>query len=157
MFPPLLSPDKSSGQGSIILMLGYNNIMDNQEQAILDLIEYAQAGNHLDFKLITSWTEYWKARKLRKDLRSLIKRLRASMNRLFKDYCKRVVKGTANVNDVVAYVTFNELVLFETEELKIVEDILDEYETYLSKNNFIISLLGFERPYSDQYDFRKEF
>lgn len=132
--------------------------MDNQEQqAILDLIEYAQAGNHLDFKLITFWTEYWKIRKLRKDLRSLIKCLKVSMKRLFNAYCKRVVKGAARVDDLLAYTMIEDLVHFENEELRIVEDMLDEYETYLSKSSFIVALLGFERPYSERYDFRKDF
>lgn len=132
--------------------------MDNQEQqAILDLIEYAQAGNHMDFKLITFWTEYWKVRKLRRDLRGLIRCLKTSMKRLLKAHCKRVIKGIANVNDLVAYIMLEDLVLFEIEELRIVEDMLDEYKTYLSKSSFMVALLGFERAYSDRYDFRKDF
>lgn len=161
MFPPFIyrALVLSSDQGSFILMTGciILNNQEQQEQAILDMIEYVLAGNHSDFRLITFWSEYWKMRKRRKDLCKLIKCLKTSMRRLFKTYCKKIIKGTANINDLAAYAMLDKFLLFELKELEIVEDMLDEYETYLSKSSFIVALLGFERPYSEQYDFRKDF
>ena len=161
MFPPFIyrALVLSSDQGSFILMTGciILNNREQQEQVILDMIEYALAGNHSDFKLITFWFEYWNTRKKRKELRKLIKCLKTSMRRLFKTHCKKIAKGTANINDLVAYTMLDNLLLFELKELEIIEDMLDEYETYLSKSSFIVALLGFERSYSDRYDFRKEF
>lgn len=127
--------------------------MTNQE-LLLELAEITDAGEHTKFQLLQNWQEYSLARKTRRTIYVLIKSLRTTADRQLKAYCKDVVLGTTDVYKLLAYGYVKKILNFYLEELRITEDIIDEYETYLLVGNWLDFVLGLQRPADKQFDHR---
>lgn len=126
------------------------------EQNILsELTSFMEAGEHTKFQLLQSWQEYVFTRKVRRAIKTLIKSLRVSAKKQLKHYCKDVIGGKSDFNRLLAYNYINNILNFYLGELKIAEEMLDEYEQYLAAGNWINFLWhGTTRPQSDLWDHR---
>lgn len=129
-----------------------------QEQEIAKLlIERASSGEHVPFKLIQTIQECFRTRTSRRAVKRVVKSLQASQDRLFKQYCKSIPSGKADVNTLLVCGVLKKTLGFYVEEYQILTDMIDEYDEYLltDVNNLIGSILFEERPANKQWDHRE--
>lgn len=120
--------------------------MNDTKELILDLIERAKAGRHTKFEQLRFFSEYLAAYSVYNATNKVINILEYSANNLFKKYCKAVTKHQADVNLILAYKQLQHTVNYYIEELKIINEAIIDYESYLLKGNFIKAVLfGEER------------
>lgn len=124
-------------------------------ETISKLIEYARAGKHIEFQFITTWRVYKFYKKERKALRLVVKCLRKGCKNLLNNYCKNVKNGSADVINLVVLATLTNTLEFYIEELKILEDMIYEYNAYLLDGNLVYAFLEFPRQESELWDHRE--
>jgi hypothetical protein len=125
------------------------------QEMILKVIEHAETAKLSEFQLITTWAEYRKYKGKRKAFKLLTNGLRKSSNRLFKRYCRAVTAGISDFTTLLAYQRLYTTREFYLKEIETLEDMLDEYETYLFSGNLFWAYIGFCRSEYDMIDFRK--
>ena len=128
--------------------------MKANEDLTSELIYNAKIGKHRPFQYIQNYKEYYRARKICRVERLLVGSLRQSSSKLFKRYCKDITTGEADVYVLLAYRTLTDTLRFYEEELKIISDMVVEYECYLANGNLMDFILGNPRPLSKQWDHR---
>lgn len=122
--------------------------MDDSKQLILDLIEHASTDNHTKFERLRYSSEYLAGRVTRRAIKLTVSNLQYSADKLFKKYCKAVTTQHADVSMLLAYVKLQHAVKFYEVELKLINEVLDDYENYLAEGNFINAfVLDKERDY----------
>ena len=84
----------------------------------------------------------------------LVTSLKQSISKQLKNYCKAITTGKTDVINLIAYCTTVEVLRFYEEELRILDDMIDEYECYLAHGNWIDFILGMSRPANKLYDHR---
>lgn len=117
----------------------------NKEQIVTEIVERATKGQFTEFHFIRSFNEFLYWREEVRITKLNIKSLTEVADKLFKNYCKEIVTGTADVTNLLAYTEITDIVAFYKTELSTFERMLDEYRGYLSHGNFIRALLGEER------------
>lgn len=130
-----------------------------QEQEIAKLlIERADSGEHVPFEFITTIREYFFTRASRKAVKRVIKTMQISHSRLFKRYCKSVVTGNSDVNNLLVCGILQKTITFYNKEYQIMTDMIDEYDEYLLTdiNNLIGAILFEERPVNKLWDHRNQ-
>jgi hypothetical protein len=125
-----------------------------EQNIVSELASFTEAGEHTKFQLLQNWQEYRFTRKVRYSLVVLTKSLLTSANKQLHNYCVDVVEGTTKVFNLIAYVSTIRILNFYLEELRIVEDMLDEYETYLLAGNWLDFVLGLQRTPDKLRDYR---
>ena len=115
--------------------------MDDTKELFLALIEQAKSGEHIKFEQLRSFNGYTAGRITCSAIKSVIVDLEYSADKLFKSYCRAVSKQQADVNMLLAYKQLQQTIKYYKEELKIVKDILEDYENYLWEGNFINAVL----------------
>ena len=120
------------------------------------LLERAAEGEHCEFKLITTWREYWFVRRSMQSLKVIIRTLTKSYHRTFKRYCREVSKGNPSVAKLFACNALQTAIDFYIAEYNIQFDMVDEFETYAAKGKFLDSLLFGARLEQDMWDHRKD-
>ena len=125
------------------------------DQDILSkLAAFTDAGEHTKFKLLQNCREYRYYRKVERSTRVVVKFLEKSASKQFKDYCKDVERGVSDVYKLLAYKYLIRIYNCYLEELKIVQDMIDEYECYLLSGNWSDFVFGFNRTEDKQWDHR---
>lgn len=122
--------------------------MNNSEanQLLLDIITQAQEGKSVEFRYITSWSEFIYYTRLSRSTKLVIKALSASADKVFKEYCKDVIAGISDINKLLAYSQLQDIIAFYNNDLAILKRMLDEYDDYLGNwGNFWHAFLGGER------------
>lgn len=115
-----------------------------EQQLLTEILNYAQEGKFIEFRLIRSWNEfigYWQDSKATK---LVIKALRIGAEDLFKSYCGDIVSGSTDVNKLLAFKQLQDVIAFYERDLATLKRMLDEYDEYLG-NHFWYSFLGGER------------
>ena len=84
----------------------------------------------------------------------LVASIKKSADKLFTKYCKSVTSGEADVLKLLAYGTIRNVLSFYEEELRIISDMVEEYEFYLASGNWWDILFGMPRPYDKLWDHR---
>ena len=128
--------------------------MQTNEDFMSDLIKNANAAKHRQFQFLKSWREYIVTMKIRRAHELLVSNLKQNADRLFKNYCKAVVDNETKVINLLAYCTTLKVLRFYEEELRILNDMLNEYEWYLYYGNWVDFILGVQRPVSKLFDHR---
>jgi hypothetical protein len=127
------------------------------QEMILKVIKHAETAKLSEFQLIATWAEYRNYKGKRKAFKLLVDGLRKSSDRLFKKYCRGVTVGFSNFNTLLAYQRLVSTAEFYKKELAVIDDMLDEYETYLfSQGNLLWAHLGAYRSDADMRDYRKK-
>jgi hypothetical protein len=119
------------------------------EQIVLDIIERAQNCKFTEVHFIKSLDEFFKYYQYNKSTGIVIKLLKKSSGKLFKVYCKEILKGTADVEQLLAYAQLDEITKFYITDFNRIQQVIEEYKTYLCQGNFIRALLGEERNLGD--------
>ena len=127
--------------------------MDDQN-ILFELFSFVDAGEHTKFELLQNWESYRVTRKIRYARRVLIRYLQELADNQLRSYCDSIVTGTTTVYSLLAYVKVTKAIEFYTEELRIAEDILDEYETYLLSGNWTDFIFNLQRPIDKLWDHR---
>lgn len=115
------------------------------QQLLLKIIEYAQQNRAIEFHLITSWNDFKICRRNARATKLIIRALKASADSLFNTYLDTVKAGTQNINRLLAYSKLQSVLAFYEKDLTILQQMLDEYDTYLGQGHFWYSFLGGER------------
>lgn len=121
--------------------------MTDQETTSLiqDIITKAQEERAFMFRAIRHWGEFRYFQRYAKSNKLIIKVLKASADNLFREYCREVIAGTSEITKLLAYDQMIGIITFYEEELKTIQSMLDDYDDYLGKGNFIYSFLGGRR------------
>ena len=122
--------------------------MADQEtiQVIQDIINRAQEGRAFPFRTIIYWSEFQYFKGYARSNKLIIKLLRTSADNLFKEYCKDVIAGISDITKLLAYAQMQDIIAFYQEELKTIQDMLDDYDEYLGNFwNFVGALFGERR------------
>lgn len=132
--------------------------MQTHEELVTDLVYKAESGKHRQFQLLLNWQEYRYTRKLRRSHALLVTSIDKSAKRLLKRYCKDIVAGKSDVIKLMAYYTTIKVLRYYKEELRLLTEMIDEYEAYLLSGNFMdfigACLLFEERPKDKLWDHR---
>jgi hypothetical protein len=131
--------------------------IEEREKLFRDLIAKAiEGGEHSKFEYLTCTAEWWVAKACQRSLRKVIDFFDIVAAKLYVQYCVSVKKGTADFNMLYTYTQYKACQKFYTEELAIIEDMLDEYWAYVGAGHFIDQWILFRaREYYEFYDFRK--
>jgi hypothetical protein len=130
--------------------------MESEKDLMTELLDKAKAGEHIQFQFITTWKDYTQLRKIYRANQLLISSIDKTASKVFKKHCKAVAVGNADVTNLLAYKATLKVLDFYEKELKIIYDMLDEYEAYLSDGNFISAFLfGDPRLSVEFYDWRQ--
>lgn len=124
------------------------------EDLISDLIYKAEASKSRQFRLLYSWQDYCEARKTRRAEILLVSSIRKSSNRLFNKYCKSVITGDADVLNLIAYRTTLKILRFYENEIRIISEMINEYECYLADGNLTDFIFATSRPSNKLWDHR---
>ena len=92
-----------------------------------------------------SWREFRYYAGLAKATKVIIRMLKSSNTRLFKDYCRDVIAGISDFNKLLAYKELEDVIAFYEADLKTLNKMLDDYDEYLGQGHFWYSFLGGER------------
>lgn len=130
--------------------------MQTNEEFMSDLINKATTEKHRRFLLLRTWQEYREARKIQRAHKLLVSSLKQSLDRQFNKYCKAVVTGDADIIKLLAYKTTCNILAFYEEELRIITDMIYEYEAYLMEDgNFVRAwLFNIPRSADELRDYR---
>lgn len=123
---------------------------------ILNMIDYAKSSDNLKFYFLRSWAEYRELKNKYRTLKIVLKVLKKSANRLFKEYCKDVISQVSNFNKLLAYRQLLIAIEFYEKEISVISDIIYEYDAYLMDSKFLYALFGGVRSPEDMRDFREE-
>jgi hypothetical protein len=126
------------------------------QNLLVELAAFAEAGEHTKFQLLRNWKEYRVMRKVRYSLISLTDDLQTTADKQLKQYCRTVITGTTEVRKLLAYNAVLNILKFYSEELDIIEGILEEYEAYLAYGNWTDFIFGVQRPFNKLWDHRGE-
>lgn len=110
---------------------------DQVQQTMADIIERAQTGVHTPFEYIRNWSDYRKRKISRHALKLLIQSLEYNTESIFHKHCKSIVAGTTDVTQLLIYNVLVQTVKFYKLELAMAEDMIYEYEAYLSDGHLI--------------------
>lgn len=132
--------------------------MDTQK-FLEEIIDYAEQNKPISFSYIRSRSEYSVIKSSRKATKLIIKALDSSKKQLFKKYCKDIVDGSSDINKLLACSKLKDIIEFYSKELTVLEDMLEEYDAYLSSCNLVMLLdyllFNDRRPYSELWDRRE--
>lgn len=116
------------------------------KQLLSDILTHAQEDKQFEFQYIRSWAEFRHYSKILKSTKYIIKTLRTSANKLFKEYCQDVIIGISDVNKLLAYSQLQDVIAFYEADINTIKQMLDEYDNYLGDwSNFLNAILGGER------------
>jgi hypothetical protein len=115
--------------------------MNDTQELLLNLIDYAKTNRHTRFEQLRFFSEYAGARVTYRATKKVVVVLEESADSLFKKYCEDVKQQQADVNLLLAYKQLQQAVNFYKEESKIIKDILEDYENYLWEGNFLKAFL----------------
>ena len=115
------------------------------QQILLAIIQHVEEGKSITFNYIKTWQEFIYYFKLRKSTKAIIKILTFAADQIFKDYCKNVIAGISEVNQLIAYTELQEIRSFYEKDLQTITDMINEYDDYLGHGHFWYSFLGGER------------
>lgn len=115
-----------------------------EHDLVLAIIEQAKNNKNIEFKYITSWREFRYYTKLSRSTKLIIKTLKTSAKRLFKEYCKDIVAGATDVNKLLAYSQLLDMITFYSDNHRVLTEMVNEYDNYLG-NHFWYSFFGGER------------
>lgn len=118
------------------------------KQLVLNIIEQAQNNETLKFQQIKFWHDFRYYTKLARSTKLIIKTLKTSAKRLFKEYCKDVEVGTSDVNKLLAYSQLQDIIAFYNTNLNVINRMLDDYDDYLGHGHFWYSFFGGERDWN---------
>lgn len=119
-----------------------------------DLLNTVERGQHRQFQYLRSWQEYSRARKIYRAEKLLVASIGQSADKLFKKYCKDIAAGETAIIKLIAYSTTIKMLKFYEEELKIITNMLVEYEYYLAATYWVDFLFGTQRPVTKLWDHR---
>jgi hypothetical protein len=123
---------------------------DEQNDLIAtEVVERARTKNYTEVRPIRSMDELIGYYLYIKSTKVVIKVLNKSSNKLFKTYCEEILTGAADVDVLLAYTQLMEIKDFYIEDLARLQQVVNEYKTYLCQGNFIRALLGEERDLGD--------
>ena len=121
--------------------------MDDQfsQQLVEELLARVQERKFTQFHLLNNWEEFQIYRQSITSTKIVIKVLRTAAINLFKQYCRTVITGISDVNQLLAYTQLREAVTFYETELTTFTNAVDEYTNYLCSGNFWYAFTGGER------------
>lgn len=117
------------------------------QELLLNILNNAEEGKSIQFRFITSWSEfrfYWQNFRSTK---LVIRVLRSAAKDLFKTYCEDIAAGSADFTKLLAYTEFQDVIAFYERDLNTLKKMLDEYDEYLGQGHFWYSFLGGERDF----------
>lgn len=115
-------------------------------QIIQDIINRAQEGRAFPFRAIRYWGEFRYFQRYARSTKIIIKVLKSSATKLFKEYCDTVIAGISDITKLLAYQQMLDIVDFYEEELKTIQAMVDDYDEYLGNfGNFVGALFGERR------------
>jgi hypothetical protein len=118
---------------------------DEAKQLISDIINKPQEAEPIKFQYIASWGEFRYYYQLHRSTKFVIKTLKSSAKKLFKEYCRTIATGTQDVNKLLAYSQLRDIIAFYEADVNTIKKMLDEYDNYLGQGHFWYSFLGGER------------
>ena len=115
------------------------------QEIITQIILQAQSKEHLEFQKIQTWSEYFYYLGQKRSLRAVIRILKVCAKCTFKSHLDDILAGHSNVNKLLAYNQFEDIISYYKQEHKTVTYMINEFENYLILGGFIFSLLGIPR------------
>ena len=127
----------------------------DRKQILSDFCDRADKDEHTSFYFLTDWKDYRVLRTELSCIKMFIKRIQKGSNYLIRCYCNAIKQRKNDFNLLLASNSLNKLVQFGEQELKILYDIIYEYEAYLFEGNLFYALRGQTRKLEDLHDFRE--
>lgn len=115
------------------------------QELLLEILTTAEEGKSIQFRLITSWSEFKFYRQNIRSTKLVVSSLKEAADKLFRSYCQAIPTGSADFTQLLAYSQLQEVIAFYEKDIDTLQKMLDEYDEYLGKGNFWFSFLGGER------------
>ena len=120
------------------------------QQLVSDIIEQAKKPN-TEFTFITTWNEFRFSWSKFRTIKLIIKTLKDAAKKLFKNYYKDIITGSADVNKLLAAKQLEDIIAYYGRELDTLERMLKDYDDYLGQGHFWYSVFGGERDLWNLY------
>lgn len=128
-----------------------------QKQLLNVLLERADAGEHVQFKFIRTWRDYFTVGKSMRAVESVVKSLKSSYKTTLKNYCKEIPTGEAQFVKLLSCSLLKNAISFYEEEYNILAHMFYEFEAYaFYYGKFLDPLLFGQRLDQDLWDHRKD-
>lgn len=121
----------------LISIYTMNNELNPIQRAINDITD----GEHLQFGKLRSASEYFKAKKIRRSLKRILRRLHRLANRHLKKYCSQLSKRLIPDISLDTYSTLQSIIFYYEIELTLVNNIIKDYWLYVREGNFISAFI----------------
>ncbi len=120
---------------------------DNELTTLVqDIINKALKGDSHPFRPILYWSEFMYYRGWIRATKLVIRTLKTSADKVFKDYCKDVIAGISDITKILAYRQLLDIAAFYENDLNTVQQMLNDYDEYLGNfRNFVGALFGERR------------
>lgn len=135
--------------------------MTHEDQEKLDIFQSlrdrAAKGEHTSFEYIKNIAEYFAAKQIDNALSSILGSFKKSYGKILKQYCKEVRTNKADLSLLLIMNELTQLHKFYSAERDIIQDMIDEYRTYLDHGHLLSALFGEQREVWDLWDHRRTF
>jgi len=129
--------------------------MTQTQEQYIKMVELAKQNKHFEFTLITSLTHLKNVKVYKNFLKGFLRGIKKSVSKILKTY-KNNILTTEDTADCIMFFSDADICLkFYSEELVIIEDMLDEFRSYLWSGHFLdIYLFNRTREEKDMIDMR---
>lgn len=121
--------------------------IDDEAQSFIDLVHRALESKHSDFEFIRSLDHRAGAKIVRFSYVAVSKMFKKLYQSTYQDYIDQVKFGNQDVQTLMALKQFKHCMEFYDDEVKILDDMLEEYSEYVFSGHVLDTLMG--RPRTD--------
>lgn len=118
---------------------------EESQEIVQVIIERAHERKFTQFRLLENWYDFQECRTQAEATATVIKLLNKSNANLLKSYCKTVIAGVSEFDQIMAYAEIQEVIDFYERELSTLNQMIEEFYNYLSHGNLLYSFLGGNR------------
>jgi hypothetical protein len=138
----------------------FNREPEPTEEAKRDLTEAlmkrAEAGEHIEKETLCNIYSYKAAKDMRNAVEKVVLSMRKSANAMFENYLRAIegkpvkcdqLPGASEFAYFLAYKELNKFEHFYTVEYNLIQEMIDEYESYIFRNpaRMVTHILGYDR------------
>ena len=131
-----------------------NNNSDNVK-LLKELLVKVENKEHLKWEFIVSIFDWFDKLQLKKAIKHLLKGFNKAIRASVKAQCHNIKNSIPSFEITYTIKQFLDIVNFYEEELKILDDMFDEFRQYVLKGHILDTILGNIRQEEDLYDYRK--
>ena len=128
--------------------------IEDEAQSFMDLVQRALALKHTNFEFIRSLDHRAGVKIIRFGYATVFKMFKKLYQATYKDYVNQIKFGGQDIQTLLALKQFKHCMEFYDDEVKILDDMLEESSEYVFSGHVLDTLMGRPRTDIDLWDHR---